>query len=143
MWPQTIQPQQSDDLAAIHQTALDYAQGWYEGDVERMRRCLHPELAKRRILRDPQTGEEGFRHVSQQLMLDLTQRGGGSEDVPADERYYDISVLDVFGDIAAVKANLNQYVDYLHLVRSQEQWVIVNVLYQLKDGPTSQLSEAS
>jgi hypothetical protein len=143
MTPQTKQHQQTDDLAQIRQAALDYAQGWYEGDVERVRRSLHSELAKRRILRDPQTGEERLRHVSQQLMLDLTQQGGGSEDVPADERYYDISVLDVFGDIASARADTYEYVDYLHLARSQEQWVIVNVLYHLKDDPTSELREPS
>ncbi len=28
--------------AAITQTALDYIEGWYMGDVERMERALHP-----------------------------------------------------------------------------------------------------
>jgi hypothetical protein len=35
------------DAAAIKQTALDYIEGWYEGNAERMERSLHPELAKR------------------------------------------------------------------------------------------------
>ena len=35
------------DAAAIRQTALDYIEGWYEGNAERMERALHPELAKR------------------------------------------------------------------------------------------------
>ena len=34
------------DAAAIRQTALDYIEGWYEGNPERMERALHPELAK-------------------------------------------------------------------------------------------------
>jgi hypothetical protein len=120
----------ADDLEAIRRAALDYAQGWYEGDVERMRRSLHPELAKRRIIRDPQTGEERFRHVTQQLIVDLTQQGGGSE-IPVDKRYYDIRILDVFGDIASVRADSYQYVDYLHLARADGSWVIVNVLYEV------------
>lgn len=40
------------DKAAITQTALDYLEGWYAGDGERMERALHPELAKR-IVRAP------------------------------------------------------------------------------------------
>lgn len=120
----------ADDLEAIRRAALDYAQGWYEGDVERMRRSLHPELAKRRIIRDPQTGEERFRHVTQQLIVDLTQQGGGSE-IPVDKRYYDIRILDVFGDIASVRADSYHYVDYLHLARADGSWVIVNVLYEV------------
>src|SRR4051812_14973787 len=35
------------DSAAIKATALDYIEGWYTGDAERMERALHPELAKR------------------------------------------------------------------------------------------------
>ena len=119
---------------AIRQAAMDYVQGWYEGDVERVRRSLHPELAKRRILRDSHTGEERFRHVSQQLLVDLTRQGGGS-DVPVAKRYYDVSILDVSGEIASVRAESYEYVDYLHLALSGGRWMIVNVLYLLKAAP--------
>jgi hypothetical protein len=119
---------------AIRQAAMDYVQGWYEGDVERVRHSLHPELAKRRILRDPETGEEGFRHVTQELLMDLTRQGGGSE-VPVAKRYYDLSILDVTGEIASVRAESYEYVDYLHLALSEGQWMIVNVLYLLKASP--------
>lgn len=134
---QTTEDPPHDDLVEIREAALDYAQGWYEGDVERVRRSLHPELAKRRILRDPQTGEEGLRHVTQHLMLDLTQQGGGRENVPAEKRYYDVTILDVCGDIASVRADTYEYVDYLHLARSHGRWVIVNVLYIIKGEPPS------
>lgn len=40
--------------AAIRQTALDYIEGWYEGNAERMERALHPELAKRIVRTNPQ-----------------------------------------------------------------------------------------
>jgi hypothetical protein len=143
MTPQTIQLTQTDDLEQVRQAALDYAQGWYEGDAERMRRCLHPELAKRRIRRDPQTGEEGFRHVTRQLLMDLTQQGGGREEVPADKRTYAVTILDVCGDIASVRADTTEYVDYLHLARSHGQWLIVNVLFLVKDDPTSQAGDPS
>lgn len=119
---------------AIRQAAMDYVQGWYEGDVERVRRSLHPELAKRRILRDQQTGDERFRHVTQQLLVDLTRQGGGTE-VPAGKRYYDVSILDVTGEIASVRAESYEYVDYLHLAISEGRWMIVNVLYLLKAAP--------
>src|SRR5690348_13616142 len=112
MTSQTVQHRQAEDLAAIRQAALDYAQGWYEGDAERMRRSLHPELAKRAILRDPQTGEERFSRLNQQRMVELTQQGGGHDDVPPDQRSYDVAILDVCGDIASVRADTTEYVDY-------------------------------
>jgi predicted lipid-binding transport protein (Tim44 family) len=121
----------ADDLAGIRQAAMDYMQGWYEGDVERMRRCLHPELAKRAIRRDPRTGEERFRHVSKDLIVDLTRQGGGS-DVPAEKRYYETTILDVYGEIACAKAESYEYVDYLHLARCEGKWLVVNVLFEVK-----------
>ena len=132
--PQTAQEQQAYDLEAIRRAALDYAQGWYEGDAERMRRSLHPELAKRAILRDPQTGEERFSHLGRQRMVEITERGGGSEDVPEAARRYEVTILDVCGEIASARADTTEYVDYLHLARSQGQWLIVNVLFLVKEN---------
>ncbi|MDX2438456.1 MAG: nuclear transport factor 2 family protein [Acidobacteriota bacterium] len=43
-----------DDEAAIKATALDYLEGWYSGDAERMERALHPDLAKRIVRVDPE-----------------------------------------------------------------------------------------
>ncbi|HEX8036874.1 MAG TPA: nuclear transport factor 2 family protein [Ktedonobacterales bacterium] len=124
----TAAGQHVHDLAAIRQAALDYMQGWYEGDTERMRQCLHPELAKRAILSDPQTGELRFRHLTHQQMVAKTQQGGGT-DVPVDKRYYEASVLDVYGDIACAKAESYEYIDYLQLARCEDSWKIVNVLW--------------
>jgi len=133
----------ADDVAEIHQAALDYAQGWYEGNAERMRRCLHPELAKRAILPDPQTGEERFHHLSQQQMMEKTAQGGGSADTPADKRYYAVTVLDIHCDIASVRADTAEYVDYLQLARSQGKWLIVNVLWTENRDRAAQQGEPS
>ncbi|HKN65770.1 MAG TPA: nuclear transport factor 2 family protein, partial [Gemmatimonadaceae bacterium] len=44
------------DSNGIREAAMDYIQGWYEGNADRMQRALHPELAKRIIRSDPKTG---------------------------------------------------------------------------------------
>ena len=128
MTNQASTEQQADDLEAIRQAALDYLKGWYEGDARRMQRSLHPELAKRAILRDSQTGGQRFHHLSQQQMVDKTQQGGGT-DTPPEKRYYNVTILDVYDGIACVKAESYEYVEYLNLARSERTWVIVNVLW--------------
>jgi hypothetical protein len=36
------------DINAIEESVTDYFESWFDGDIGRMRRCLHPRLAKRR-----------------------------------------------------------------------------------------------
>ena len=38
-----------DDHKAILQVALDYIEGWYQGNAARMEQALHIKLTKRRI----------------------------------------------------------------------------------------------
>jgi len=57
---QTNPPANSDDQAAIRQTTLDYIEGWYSGDGQRMERALHPELAKRMVSTDSKTGKSSL-----------------------------------------------------------------------------------
>jgi hypothetical protein len=126
--PTGQQTDDESDRAAIRQAALDYMQGWYEADGERMRRALHPELAKRAIWHDPPTGERRFSHLNREHMEEKTAQGSGS-DTPRDKRYYDVSTLDVCDNVASVKAVSYEYVDYLHLVRDDGRWTIMNVLW--------------
>jgi hypothetical protein len=43
-------------------------------------------------------------------------------------------VLDVYGDAATVRALSTHFVDYLHLVRWQGEWKILNVLWVPRAG---------
>jgi hypothetical protein len=47
--------QSAADSAAIRSTALDYVEGWYEGNPQRMARAVHPELVKRIVVSDTAT----------------------------------------------------------------------------------------
>ncbi|HWT00372.1 MAG TPA: nuclear transport factor 2 family protein [Pyrinomonadaceae bacterium] len=118
------------DAAAIKQAALDYIEGWYEGNAERMERALHPELAKRIV----RTNKEGYSNLGQMSAMSLvlgTRRGGGKE-TPKEKQQKDVTVLDVFENAASVKVVASDWVDYLHLAKSNGRWVIVNVLWELK-----------
>ena len=72
----TASAQSTADVAAIRQTALDYIEGWYEGNAERMERALHPELAKR-IVRSNKDGVSQLGQMSAMSLVLGTRRGGG------------------------------------------------------------------
>lgn len=122
--------QSATDAAAIKQTALDYIEGWYEGNPERMERALHPELAKRIV----RTNQEGFSRLDQMSAMSLMQgtRRGGGKSTPKEKQQKDVTILDVFENAASVKVVASDWIDYLHMAKFNGRWVIVNVLWELK-----------
>jgi len=117
--------------AAIRQTALDYIEGWYEGNAERMERALHPELAKRIVRTNPQNKQSRLDQMSAMTLVQGTRRGGG-KDTAKERQQKDVTVLDVFENAASVKVVASDWIDYLHMAKFNGRWVIVNVLWELK-----------
>ena len=110
------------DEDAIVLCVLDYFEGWFEADPERMRRAPHPDLAKRSLRR------EGLHQVTASQMIDATAAGEGRKlDSPA--RHIDVRVVEVYGDIATAMVDSNVYREYVHLVRTEGDWKIVNALW--------------
>jgi hypothetical protein len=121
--------QTAADTAGIRQAALDYIEGYYEGDGARMERALHPELAKRIV----RTNEQGRSQLGQMsaMSLVLGTRGGGGKDTPAAERRKDITIFEIYRNAASARIYASGWVDYLHLAKWNGRWVIVNVLWEL------------
>jgi hypothetical protein len=122
------------DTAAIKQTALDYIEGWYEGNAERMERALHPELAKRIVQTDAASGRSRLGQMSALTLIQGTRAGGG-KNTPKEKQQKDVTILDVFENAASVKVVASGWVDYLHMAKWNGRWVIVNVLWELKPQP--------
>ena len=121
------------DKEAIKATALDYIEGWYEGNAERMERALQPDLAKRIVRTDAQ-GRSSLGQMSAMSLVQGVKRGGG-KDTPKEKQQKDVTILDVFGNTSSVKVVASDWVDYLHIAKSNGRWVIVNVLWELKPKP--------
>lgn len=122
----------SDDLAAIRATVLDYFEGWFDADSERVRRALHPGLAKRSLGQDVDR-TPAVSSLTAEQMVAWTAAGHGRARGRAD-RAIAISVADVSGTIATAVARSAAYVEYLHLVATPEGWRIVNALWRYADG---------
>lgn len=123
-----------DDNKAIKQAALDYIEGWYEGNAERMEQALHPDLAKRIVMTNPQ-GRSQLQQMSAMGLVQGVKRGGG-KDTPKDRQLKDVVILDVFRNAASVKIVASDWIDYLHVAKFNGRWVIVNVLWELKSQPS-------
>jgi hypothetical protein len=122
-----VSPQDRQRIVA---SATDYIESWIIGDGDRMARCMHPELVKRYPKPDPQTGGCTVRTVTRAEMVAATAAGEGAESAGL----YQVSVLDAYGDLATVSVLSAVYMDYLHLARCGEAWLILNVLWQPRIG---------
>ena len=114
-----------EDRKAIIRAATDYIASWLEGDEERMRRSLHPQLAKRSVGAGA-SNDLPLDTIGTTEMVKATGKGHGRKYRPGHE----ITVLDTYGEIATVKVTSVPYIDYLHLARFGDRWLIVNVLWQ-------------
>ena len=122
------QTNDNDELSALKSAAMDYVEGWYQGDAERMAKSLHPDLVKRRVRELSKTGQPLLNHISKTTLVEYTRAGGG-KDTPKDKLFYEVDVLDVYKGIATVKGVSANYVDYLHLAKWNGKWLIVNILW--------------
>jgi ketosteroid isomerase-like protein len=113
------------DQKQIMQTVLDYFEGWYDGDVARMDRVLHPDLVKRGAGQD---GPDRLRVTTKERMLELTALGEGKPD--GADRSLDIEVEDATEDTASVTVRSAVYHEYVHLVRTPAGWKIANALWR-------------
>ena len=112
------------DVEAVTRVATEYFQSWFAGDGERIRACLHPALAKRTPEQPGSGSLDLHEDPTEQLVVD-TAGGEGKEFDPVQE----VTVLDVFRDIATVMVRSEPFVEYLHLARFGDRWLIVNALY--------------
>jgi Putative lumazine-binding len=124
------------DSSSIRATALDYVEGWYEGNAERMGRALHPELVKRIVVSDSATGRSVLQNMGASALVNGTRRGYG-KSTPKDRQQKDVTILDIFNQAASVKAVMADWIDYLQLAKVDGKWVIVNVLWERKPGRPS------
>ena len=116
---------ETPDEAKIRRAALDYAESWYAGDAEQMKRALHPELAKRIAKSD------ALDQMNAEKLIAGVAAGYGKK-TPPEKQLKDVKILDVFGNTASVRLEMSGWIDYMHIAKFGDEWKIVNVLWELK-----------
>ena len=116
-----------DDEAAVVATVRDYFEGWFDGDAERMERALHPALAKTGVGTDA-AGVQVTESMGADNMISWTREGEGVARKPAGFTF-DVTVTEIYHEIATVTVHSPVYREYLHLIRTADGWRIFNALY--------------
>ncbi len=126
---ETIDPA---DASAIRACLLDYFDGWFDGDSERVDRALHPALAKHAVGQDPDRSDD-LDLTTKAEMVAATRTGvGRARDVP--DRAIEVDIVSVSGGIASVIVHSAVYVEYALLARTSGGWRITGTLWRWATG---------
>jgi len=120
---------QANDSAQIKETCVNYVEGFYTGDGQRVAKAASPELVKRIVMKD--SSGDAIQNMSYSLLVLSARKfknngGGNNEPFKADVYIYDIT-----NGIATCKVVTNKFkfIDYVQLAKINGEWKLVNVLW--------------
>ena len=114
----------SPDREAIVAALLDYADGYLGGSPDRMTRALSPYLLKRQLV-----ARRGFDAYVSDMNADTLIDGSTGVKLPPEERKITTAVFSVTGETASASVFTSQFNDYVHLIKREGRWQILNVLW--------------
>ena len=125
--------QTKQDSLEIRRAALDYIESQHKPNPAQMERALHPRLVKRTFWKDKATGKDYVRETTAESMVLLAEsyNRDGKSFPPAPRKQ--VVLLDVSEQVASVKLLADEWIDYMHLVKLNGTWKIINVLWQFND----------
>ncbi len=127
---------QDSDKSLIERAALNYIEGFYEGDTLKLVESIKPDLLKYGYWKNRETGEygneiymtyDGAKDYARGVLERGNQQG---DDAPKK-----VEILDMMNNIAAVKITAWWGVDYMLLSKEGDKWMIGQVIWE---GPLEQ-----
>ena len=121
---------QTADHQAIEKVCYDYVEGFWTSDTVRLARALHPELAKRIVMRnqgDKLNGMEAKALINASKGFAKNRRDAN----PSEPFKLNVSIYDIAFETATVKIENNKmkFFDYAQLAKVNGEWKIINVLW--------------
>ncbi len=129
-----LQAQTSQDTLAIRQVALDYIESQHNVKPEQFERAAHPRMVKRTFWTNKKTGKEYLRETFTDAMILLAETYNAKADRFPENPKKEVIILDVYDKTASVKLIADEWIDYMHIVKLNGKWQLVNVLWQFNDS---------
>ncbi|MGD1046258.1 MAG: nuclear transport factor 2 family protein [Bacteroidota bacterium] len=115
-----------EDSLEIRRSVLDYAEGFYSGDVVRMERALYPDINHVKPGKVSQAGNIALIYSTNSELLEAAHSGAGK--LEEGKRQISINILSIYKNVANVKLVSAKFNDYVQLVKNNNRWKIINVL---------------
>jgi hypothetical protein len=126
--PPGSRAQATGDREGVRQAALDYLEGIYNVQPERIQRSVHPALVKRGFYKKDATTPYAESPMTYEQLVRLA--GSWNKDGQRDTSIKDVTVLDVLDQTAVAKVTASWGVDYMLLGKYDGAWKITQILWQ-------------
>ena len=124
-----VQPSAAE-RAAVHRAALDYLEGFYEGDTAKLVRSVRPDVDKRGYERARNATAYTEDRMAWPAFLTYANQVKARNRPPNPTWPKEVQLLDVLDQTAAVKVTAWWGTDYLFLAKFDGRWMITQVLWQ-------------
>jgi len=115
---------------AVRRAALDYLEGFYEGDADKIRRGVHPDVVKYGFFPSGEGGAYSGEYMTFAQMIEYADGVKASGESTPASAPKEVELLDVLDQTAAVKVTAFWGSDYLQLGKVDGSWKIMHVLWQ-------------
>ncbi len=129
-----VDAQDRQDSLDIKQVALDYIESQHHLKPEQFERAAHPRMVKRTFWTNKKTQKEYLRETFTDAMILLAETYNQNGDKFPKNPKKKVIILDIFDKTASVKLIADEWIDYMHIVKLNGKWQIVNVLWQFNDS---------
>jgi hypothetical protein len=121
---------QTDDREAVRQAVLDYVEGIYQVQPERIERSVSRELAKVGYWREKDGAPYAESRMSFDQLVGVAKNWNKNGRVDAKTALKEVVIFEVVDQTATVKLRAHWGIDYMHLAKKEGKWLIMNVLWQ-------------
>lgn len=122
--------QNANEKKGVERAALDYLEGFYEGDTTKLKRGIAPNLLKFGYMKQRDSGAfSSAGQMTYQEAIDYAlsvKASGRTREVPAGS----VEIYEVSAHIASAKVKAWWGFDYLLLAKHDGKWMIEHVLWQ-------------
>ncbi len=126
--------QTKQDSIDIKRVALDYIESQHNAQPEQFKRAAHPRMVKRTFWTDKSTKKEYLRETFSDAMILLAETYNKDGNNFPEKPRKEVVFLDVYDKVASVKLIADDWIDYMHIVKLNGKWQLVNVLWQFNDS---------
>jgi hypothetical protein len=126
----TIHAQTAQDTVNIKRAALAYIESQHRPDPKLMEGALHPRVVKRSVFKNKLSKRDYVSEYSAENLVILAETYNIKNDKFPKNPRKEVRLLDVSPLTASVKLTADEWIDYMHIVKVNGEWKIINVLWQ-------------